>query len=86
MKKVYKHVVKVVFLSECEDFNEAIDHGNWDLEDIDRAIGFGDCLGSYGHESTEEIVGKEAIAKECIELGNDGTFFESFADGEEECV
>lgn len=71
---VYKHVVKVVILSETASLEECLGD-EWNLQDIEYAITDGDCIGMTSHESTE-IVADDDVENELIAIGNDGTFFE----------
>lgn len=71
MSKIYKHVVKVVILSESPDLGE-----DWDLDTIHEQITTGSDIGEASHESTEEVH-RINLKAELIAIGNDGTFFDS---------
>ena len=66
---VYKHVFKVVVLSE----DKKIDRFRC-LTDIDNAIS-DDCIGSVQHESTKKVA-KKNLPTELKNIGNDGSFFD----------
>lgn len=75
MKKIYKHTVQVVILSEDESLEKALGSDEWDLSAIEAAISDGDCIGTYSHEETQEVPASE-VKMELIAIGNDGTFFD----------
>ena len=75
-KKIFKHIIKVTILTEHEELENAL--GNeWNLSDLEYAITDGGFIGSYDHDSTDEIPPHE-LERALISLGNDGTFFDSF--------
>lgn len=47
----------------------------WNLEAINQAIVYGDCIGEVGTISTE-VVPDEKVVDELVRIGNDGSFFE----------
>lgn len=79
---IYKHVIKVVLLSETESLEECLGD-DWNLDDVEYAITQGDCIGQTIHESTD-IIPSRAVEDELIAMGNDGTFFDSFDEDSEE--
>lgn len=74
MKKIYKHVVEVVVLSEDESLERCLG-SEWELSDLEQAISTGDCIGTYSHKETQELPADE-VETELIAIGNDGTFFD----------
>jgi hypothetical protein len=76
MKKIYKHTIQVVILSEDESLEKALGSDEWDLSAIEAAISDGDCIGTYSHEETQQVPATE-IEIELIAIGNDGTFFDN---------
>lgn len=77
MGKYFKTVYTVVVLSE----DEAL--GPVDLAVIDRAISDGPCIGQTEETSVEELSADE-MRDALIEVGNDGSFFPSINEEDDE--
>lgn len=77
MGKYFKTVYTVTVLSEDEPL------GPVDLSVIDHQITDGECIGQTEETSVEELSSDE-MRDALIEVGNDGSFFSSLNDEDEE--
>jgi hypothetical protein len=70
---VYKHVFRLVVLTEAESANYSDD-----LYALAYAISEGEDIGQCCHESVERIEDGDRIVRELLDVGNDGTFFDEW--------
>jgi hypothetical protein len=83
-KNVYKTVLQITVLSEGPlQIGSNDDSDPFDLVEINYAITEGSCLGDVEQVSSE-LVPSEKVEAACLELGNDGAFFNDEDEEEEE--
>lgn len=71
--KVYKHVFKLVVLSETK-----LDHLT--LEEIAQGMDTGPYIGTLDLDVVTLITDPEQIQNELVDVGNDGEFFREYGD------
>lgn len=80
---VFRHEVTIIVLSENDTLEKALGD-EWNLSDLDQAMDTGDCLGTYLVTLSERIP-KTDLKRQMLEVGNDGSFFDSL-DGDNDKV
>ena len=77
MSQIYKHIFTITVLSEDKEFDNVC------LEDLAREIDQGNSIGQVEHKSVDEVPA-DRVKDELEAIGNDGSFFESLSDAEDE--
>ncbi len=73
---IVKTVITLTILREVETFDAASDIGHMSLLDVAYMIDEGGWIGDYGVHYMDEVP-QDKVHAELLELGNDGTFFQS---------
>ena len=81
-QKYFKTIYAVTVLSEKTPFSVDLENENI-LEQIHTAISEGDCIGEVEETAVEEL-STEEMRDALVEAGNDGSFFPSLDEEDEE--